>query len=133
MVNHLPSIAVFGAPCISPYERSEDRSYAPTTANWAGTTGRHRCARCSGTTTRRGSNLVVTGNETTRRAITLWVQALLGHPDQVAVLTDADDAGRRTAVEELQPVLPRLELDGPAPRIRSSFTDGLKRVPVRIG
>jgi cytochrome P450 len=45
--------------------------------------------------------LVVAGNETTRQAIALGVQALLEHPDQIALLADLDDAGWRTAVEEL--------------------------------
>jgi len=45
--------------------------------------------------------LVVAGNETTRQAIALSVQALLDHPDQIAVLEDADDRGWRLAVEEL--------------------------------
>ena len=36
VVNHLPSTAVFGAPNINSYKRFEDRSYAPTTANWGG-------------------------------------------------------------------------------------------------
>jgi cytochrome P450 len=45
--------------------------------------------------------LVVAGNETTRQAIALSVQALLGHPDQIAVLNSADDRGWRLAVEEL--------------------------------
>lgn len=45
--------------------------------------------------------LVVAGNETTRQAIALGVQALLHHPGQIAVLHSADDRGWRTAVEEL--------------------------------
>jgi cytochrome P450 len=45
--------------------------------------------------------LVVAGNETTRQAIALGVQALLDHPDQVAVLQEADDRGWRLAIEEL--------------------------------
>jgi cytochrome P450 len=45
--------------------------------------------------------LVVAGNETTRQAIALGVQALVEHPDQIAVLQSADDAGWRSAVEEL--------------------------------
>jgi glutamine synthetase len=36
LVNHLPAITVFGAPNINSYKRFEDRSYAPTTANWGG-------------------------------------------------------------------------------------------------
>jgi cytochrome P450 len=164
--------------------------------------------------------LVVAGNETTRQAIALGIQALMDHPDQVAVLADLDDSGRRTAVEELlrwttplhhfrrtatrdvelrgkaiaagekvvvwytsanrdesvfehpyqlnlrrrpnphttfgrggphhclgehlarmelrvlleelRGVLPRLETDGEAIRIRSNFTNGLKRLPVRV-
>jgi cytochrome P450 len=164
--------------------------------------------------------LVVAGNETTRQAIALGVQALLDHPGQIAALGDADDRGWRLAVEELLrwttplhhfrrtatrdvelggsriaagdkvvvwytsanrdedvfldpyrldlrrspnphttfgrggphrclgehlarlelkvllqemlPVLPRLEPDGPPARIRSNFTNGLKRFPVRV-
>jgi len=164
--------------------------------------------------------LVVAGNETTRQAIALSVQALLGHPDQAAVLREAGDREWRLAVEELLrwatplhhfrrtatrdtelngtriaagdkvvvwytsanrdeavfrdpyrldlrrspnphttfgrggphhclgehlarlelrvllrellPVLPRLEPDGPPARIRSNFTNGLKRFPVRV-
>jgi cytochrome P450 len=164
--------------------------------------------------------LVVAGNETTRQAIALGVQALLEHPDQIAVLHSADDRGWRLAVEELLrwttplhhfrrtatrditlgqskiaagekvvvwytsanrdenvfqdpyrldlrrspnphttfgrggphrclgehlarlelrvllqellPVLPRLEPDGKPARIRSNFTNGLKHLPVRI-
>ena len=164
--------------------------------------------------------LVVAGNETTRQAIALGVQALLQHPGQIAVLHSADDRGWRTAVEELLrwttplhhfrrtatrdvelgrskiaagdkvvvwytsanrdenvfrdpyqldlrrspnphttfgcggphrclgehlarlelrvllqellPVLPRLEPDGEPARIRSNFTNGLKHLPVRI-
>jgi len=164
--------------------------------------------------------LVVAGNETTRQAIALGVQALLDHPGQIAVLHSADDRGWRTAVEELLrwttplhhfrrtatrdvelgrskiaagdkvvvwytsanrdenvfrdpyrldlrrspnphttfgrggphrclgehlarlelrvllqellPVLPRLEPDGEPARIRSNFTNGLKHLPVRI-
>jgi cytochrome P450 len=45
--------------------------------------------------------LVVAGNETTRQAIALGVQALLDHPGQIAVLEHADDRGWRLAVEEL--------------------------------
>ena len=45
--------------------------------------------------------LVVAGNETTRQAIALGVQALLDHPGQIAVLHSAGDRGWRTAVEEL--------------------------------
>ncbi len=45
--------------------------------------------------------LVVAGNETTRQAIALGVQALLERPDQIAVLHGADDRGWRAAVEEL--------------------------------
>ncbi len=165
--------------------------------------------------------LVVAGNETTRQAVALGVQALLDHPDQIAILHGADDRGWRTAVEELLrwttplhhfrrtatrdvqlgrsriaagdkvvvwytsanrdenvfrdpyrldlrrspnphttfgrggphrclgehlarlelrvllqellPVLPRLEPDGKPERIRSNFTNGLKRFPVRVG
>jgi len=164
--------------------------------------------------------LVVAGNETTRQAIALGVQALLEHPGQIAVLQDADDRGWRLAVEELLrwttplhhfrrtatrdavlggqhiaagdkvvvwytsanrdesvfpgpyrldlrrspnphttfgrggphrclgehlarlelrvllrellPTLPRLRPDGPPARIRSNFTNGLKRFPVRL-
>jgi len=164
--------------------------------------------------------LVVAGNETTRQAIALGVQALLERPDQIAVLNGADDRGWRIAVEELLrwttplhhfrrtatrdvtlgqsriaagdkvvvwytsanrdnnvfqdpyrldlrrspnphttfghggphrclgehlarlelrvllqellPVLPRLEPDGKPARIRSNFTNGLKHLPVRI-
>jgi cytochrome P450 len=164
--------------------------------------------------------LVVAGNETTRQAIALSVQALLENPGQIAVLQGADERGWRIAVEELLrwttplhhfrrtatrdaelgrskiaagdkvvvwytsanrdenvfadpyrldlrrspnphttfgrsgphrclgehlarlelrvllaellPVLPRLELDGEPARIRSNFTNGLKRMPVRI-
>ena len=164
--------------------------------------------------------LVAAGNETTRQAIALGVQALLDHPGQIAVLHSADDRGWRTAVEELLrwttplhhfrrtatrdvelgrskiaagdkvvvwytsanrdenvfrdpyrldlrrspnphttfgrggphrclgehlarlelrvllqellPVLPRLEPDGEPARIRSNFTNGLKQLPVRI-
>jgi cytochrome P450 len=164
--------------------------------------------------------LVVAGNETTRQAIALSVQALLEHPGQIAVLRHADDRGWRIAVEELLrwttplhhfrrtatrdvdlggtrisagdkvvvwytsanrdehvfadpyrldlrrspnphttfgrggphrclgehlarlelkvllrellPVLPLLEPDGPPARIRSNFTNGLKRFPVRL-
>lgn len=36
-------------------------------------------------------------------------------------------------LQELLPVLPRLEPDGEPARIRSNFTNGLKRLPVRIG
>jgi glutamine synthetase len=36
LVGHLPAITVFGAPNINSYKRYEDRSYAPTTANWGG-------------------------------------------------------------------------------------------------
>jgi glutamine synthetase len=36
IVAHLPAITVFGAPNINSYKRFEDRSYAPTTANWGG-------------------------------------------------------------------------------------------------
>ena len=36
VVAHLPAITVFGAPNINSYKRFEDRSYAPTTANWGG-------------------------------------------------------------------------------------------------
>jgi glutamine synthetase len=36
VVGHLPAITVFGAPNINSYKRYEDRSYAPTTANWGG-------------------------------------------------------------------------------------------------
>jgi glutamine synthetase len=36
LVSHLPAITVFGAPNINSYKRFEDRSYAPTTANWGG-------------------------------------------------------------------------------------------------
>jgi cytochrome P450 len=45
--------------------------------------------------------LVVAGNETTRQAIALGVQALIDHPDQIALLGDLDDSGWHTAVEEL--------------------------------
>jgi cytochrome P450 len=164
--------------------------------------------------------LVVAGNETTRQAIALGVQALIHHPEQLAVLADLDNSGWRLAVEELlrwttplhhfrrtatrnvelrgqtiaagdkvvvwytsanrddavfdrpyrldlhrQPnphttfgrggphhclgehlarmelrvlleeireVLPRIETDGEAIRIRSNFTNGLKRLPVRV-
>jgi cytochrome P450 len=164
--------------------------------------------------------LVVAGNETTRQAIALGVQALLEYPDQIAVLHGADDRGWRVAVEELLrwttplhhfrrtatrdvalgqsriaagdkvvvwytsanrdenvfqdpyrldlrrspnphttfgrggphrclgehlarlelrvllqellPVVPRLEPDGEPARIRSNFTNGLKHLPVRI-
>jgi cytochrome P450 len=164
--------------------------------------------------------LVVAGNETTRQAIALGVQALLDHPRQAAVLQHADDRGWRLAVEELLrwttplhhfrrtatrdvelngstigagdkvviwytsanrdekvfpdpyrldlrrspnphttfgrggphrclgehlarlelrvllrellPVLPRLEPDGQPVRIRSNFTNGLKRFPVKV-
>jgi cytochrome P450 len=164
--------------------------------------------------------LVVAGNETTRQAIALSVQALLDHPGQIAVLRDASDRDWRLAVEELLrwttplhhfrrtatrnvelsgqmiaagdkvvvwytsanrddavfadpyrldlrrspnphttfgrggphrclgehlarlelravlrellPVLPRLRPDGPPARIRSNFTNGLKRFPVRV-
>jgi cytochrome P450 len=164
--------------------------------------------------------LVVAGNETTRQAIALSVQALLEHPGQIAVLRTAHDRSWRIAVEELLrwttplhhfrrtatrdvtlgqsriaagekvvvwytsanrdenvfrdpyrldlrrspnphttfgrggphrclgehlarlelrvllqellPVLPRLEPDGEPARIRSNFTNGLKRLPVRI-
>jgi cytochrome P450 len=164
--------------------------------------------------------LVVAGNETTRQAMALGVQALLEHPDQIALLTDLDESGwpstveellrwttplhhfRRTAtrdvelngkaiaegdkvvvwytsanrdesvfkdayrldirrwpnphttfgrggphhclgehlarmelrvlLEELRTVLPYLESDGKAVRIRSNFTNGLKRFPVRL-
>ncbi len=164
--------------------------------------------------------LVVAGNETTRQAMALGVQALIEHPDQIAVLETLDDAGRRTAIEELlrwttplhhfrrtatrdvelrgvpirqgdkvvvwytsanrdeevfedayrldlrrspnphttfgrggphrcvgehlarlelsvlleelRPVLHRLELDGAPVRIRSNFTNGVKRLPVRV-
>lgn len=164
--------------------------------------------------------LVVAGNETTRQAIALGVQALLQHPGQIAVLRNADDRGWRIAVEELLrwttplhhfrrtatrdielgrskiaagdkvvvwytsanrdenvfqdpyrldlrrspnphttfgrggphrclgehlarlelrvllqellPVLPRLEPDGEPARIRSNFTNGLKRFPVQL-
>jgi cytochrome P450 len=164
--------------------------------------------------------LVVAGNETTRQAIALSVQALLEHPDQIAILRSADDRGWRIAVEELLrwttplhhfrrtttrdvtlgqskiaagdkvvvwytsanrdenvfhdpyrldlrrspnphttfgrggphrclgehlarlelrvllqellPVLPRLEPDGEPARIRSNFTNGMKRFPIRV-
>jgi cytochrome P450 len=164
--------------------------------------------------------LVVAGNETTRQAIALGIQALIDHPDQIALLQDLDDSGWRTVVEELlrwttplhhfrrtatrdvelhgkaikagekvviwytsanrdesvfedayrldlrrspnphttfgrggphhclgehlarmelrvlleelRTVLPRLEIDGEAIRIRSNFTNGLKRLPVRV-
>jgi cholest-4-en-3-one 26-monooxygenase len=164
--------------------------------------------------------LVVAGNETTRQAIALSVQALFDHPGQIAVLRDASDRDWRLAVEELLrwttplhhfrrtatcdvelsghtitagdkvvvwytsanrddavfpdpyrldlrrspnphttfgrggphrclgehlarlelravlrellPVLPRLRPDGPPARIRSNFTNGLKRFPVRV-
>jgi cytochrome P450 len=164
--------------------------------------------------------LMVAGNETTRQAIALSIQALLAHRDQISVLGGADDAGWRTAIEELLrwttplhhfrrtatrevelggttiaagdkvvvwytsanrdeavfddpyrldlrrspnahttfgrggphrclgehlarlelrvvldelvEVLPRLEPDGEAVRIRSNFTNGLKRFPVRL-
>jgi cytochrome P450 len=164
--------------------------------------------------------LVVAGNETTRQAIALGVQALIDHPDQIALLPGLDEPGWRTAVEELLrwatplhhfrrtatrdvelhgkdiwagqkvvvwytsanrdesvfedpyrldlhrspnphttfgrggphhclgehlarmelrvlleellPVLPRLEGDGHPVRIRSNFTNGLKRFPVRV-
>jgi cytochrome P450 len=39
----------------------------------------------------------------------------------------------RVLLDELRPVLPRLEVDGEAVRIRSNFTNGLKRLPVRVG
>ena len=42
--------------------------------------------------------LVVAGNETTRQAIALGVQALLHHRGQIAVLRSADDRGWRTAL-----------------------------------
>ncbi len=45
--------------------------------------------------------LVVAGNETTRQAIALSVQALLEHRQEISVLEKADEAGWRTAVEEL--------------------------------
>jgi cytochrome P450 len=164
--------------------------------------------------------LVVAGNETTRQAIALGIQALIDHPDQIALLTELDDAGLRVAVEELlrwttplhhfrrtatrdvelhgkaigagdkvvvwytsanrdekvfedpyrldlrrwpnphttfgrggphhclgehlarmelrvlleelRTVLPRLEVNGDAVRIRSNFTNGLKKLPIRV-
>ena len=164
--------------------------------------------------------LVVAGNETTRQAIALSVQALLDYPGQIAVLREASDRDWRLAVEELLrwttplhhfrrtatrdaelsgqlisagdkvvvwytsanrdetvfadphrldllrspnphttfgrggphrclgehlarlelqavlrellPVLHQLQPDGPAARIRSNFTNGLKRFPVRV-
>jgi hypothetical protein len=39
----------------------------------------------------------------------------------------------RVLLEELIPVLPRLAPDGAPERIRSNFTNGLKRFPVRLG
>jgi len=38
----------------------------------------------------------------------------------------------RVLLRELLPVLPRLEPDGRPVRIRSNFTNGLKRLPVRV-
>ena len=38
----------------------------------------------------------------------------------------------RVLLQELLPVLPQLQPDGEPVRIRSNFTNGLKRLPVRI-
>jgi cytochrome P450 len=164
--------------------------------------------------------LVVAGNETTRQAIALSIQALLEHRAELGILESAGDAEWRTAVEELlrwttplhhfrrtattttqlggrtvlegdkvvvwyssanrddavfedpyrldlrrrpnphttfgragphrclgehlarlelrivlqemMPVLPRLEIDGHPVRVRSNFVNGLKRLPVRV-
>ena len=73
--------------------------------------------------------LVVAGNETTRQAMALGVQALIEHPDQIAVLETLDDAGRRTAIEEL------LRWTTPLHHFRRTATRDveLRGVPIRQG